>query len=136
MGTNDKDYFDWLADLSSGGRGFYDLNGDGHIDPFEGALMLSDMEEERREVERKSGTAPYLSGTSEEDDDWEFEQELDEDPYLFDSSEEKEDFWGGHEAAPPSGSQPQGCGCFLASGWFWLFFILWELLNMYAKWKY
>lgn len=114
MGTNDKDYFDWLADLSSGGRGFYDLNGDGHIDPFEGALMLSDMEEERREVERKSGTAPYLSGTS----------------------EEKEDFWGRHEAAPPSGSQPQGCGCFLASGWFWLFFILWELLNMYAKWKY
>lgn len=55
MSRNDKDNYDWLADFSSGGKDFYDLDHDGHIDAFEAGMMLSDIEEEEREFERGGG---------------------------------------------------------------------------------
>ena len=60
-----KDNYDDLADFC-GPKDFYDLDGDGHIDAFEAAMMMSDMEDERRSSEQhRSGRTPsYSSGSS------------------------------------------------------------------------
>lgn len=63
MSKHDKDNYDWLADFASGGKDFYDLDHDGHIDAFEAGMMLSDMEEEEREFEREFGHSAPSSGS-------------------------------------------------------------------------
>ena len=50
-----KDNYDDLADFC-GPKDFYDLDGDGHIDAFEAAMMASDVEDELRSSERHSGS--------------------------------------------------------------------------------
>lgn len=64
MSDHEKDNYDWLADFSSCGKDFYDLDHDGHIDAFEAGLMMSDIEEEEREFERSSSYTPSSSGSS------------------------------------------------------------------------
>lgn len=67
-----KDNYDDLADFC-GPKDFYDLDGDGHIDTFEAAMMLSDVEDELRASEQhrdgsytppshSSGKEPKRSG--------------------------------------------------------------------------
>ena len=50
-----KDNYDDLADFC-GSKDFYDLDGDGHIDAFEAAMMASDVEDELRSSEQHSGS--------------------------------------------------------------------------------
>lgn len=63
MSNHDKDNYDWMADFSSAGKGFYDLDHDGHIDAFEAGLMMSDIDEEIKEFERSGGGYTPSSGT-------------------------------------------------------------------------
>lgn len=46
-----KDNYDDLSDFC-GPKDFYDLDGDGHIDAFEAAMMASDVEDELRSSEQ------------------------------------------------------------------------------------
>lgn len=64
MSDHEKDNYDWLADFSSGGKDFYDLDHDGHIDAFEAGLMMSDIEEEEREFKRGGSSYTPSSGSS------------------------------------------------------------------------
>ena len=50
-----KDNYDDLADFC-GPKDFYDLDGDGHLDAFEAAMMASDVEDEQRASEQHSGS--------------------------------------------------------------------------------
>ena len=50
-----KGNYDDLADFC-GPKGFYDLDGDGHIDAFEAAMMTSDVEAEQRASEQHKGS--------------------------------------------------------------------------------
>ena len=52
-----KDNYDDLADFC-GPKDIYDLDGDGHLDAFEAAMMASDVEDELRSSEQHSGSGP------------------------------------------------------------------------------
>ena len=48
----DSENFDDLA-MFSGDKGFYDINGDGHLDYLEAGMMMGDISDEVEEVERE-----------------------------------------------------------------------------------
>ena len=53
-----EDNYDDLADFC-GPKDFYDLDGDGHLDAFEAAMMASDVEDELRSSEQHRGRATH-----------------------------------------------------------------------------
>ena len=56
-----KNYDDWAA--FCGPKGFYDLDGDGHLDGFEAAMMIGDTVDEMNSSKRHRAPPPL----SEED---------------------------------------------------------------------
>ena len=56
-----KDNYDNLADFC-GPKGFYNLDGDGHIDAFEAAMMASDVEEQRANEHTGAAIHPHHRG--------------------------------------------------------------------------
>jgi len=51
-----KNYDDWAA--FCGPKGFYDLDGDGHLDGFEAAMMIGDTVDEMNSSKRHRAPPP------------------------------------------------------------------------------
>lgn len=54
-----KNYDDWAA--FCGPKGFYDLDGDGHLDGFEAAMMIGDTVDEMNSSKRHRTPPPSQS---------------------------------------------------------------------------